>query len=45
MQTDKSSVKISGAHDLLILPLNMTNMCSLQYFSSSVKVKKRNLEK
>lgn len=37
---DKSSIKISGAHDLLILPLNMTKMYSLQYFSFSVKIKK-----
>lgn len=41
---DKSSIKISRAHDLLILPLNMTNMYSLQYFSSSVKIKKETLK-
>lgn len=37
---DKSSISISGAHDLLIPPLNMKKMYSLQYFSSSVKIKK-----
>lgn len=37
---DKSSINISGAHDLLTLPLNVRKTYSLQYFSSSVKIKK-----